>query len=41
MAIHTLTPGDNSINIEQLSQGVYIAVVEIANGIVREKIIKE
>ncbi len=41
MSTHNLTQGDNSINIEQLSQGVYVAVIETANGVVREKIIKE
>ena len=39
--ISTLTQGDNSINIQQLSQGVYVAVIETANGVVTKKIVKE
>ncbi|MFY7963912.1 MAG: T9SS type A sorting domain-containing protein, partial [Chitinophagaceae bacterium] len=41
MATHNLAQGDNSINIEQLSQGVYVAVIETANGVVTRKIVKE
>jgi surface protein len=36
-----LTQGDNNINIQQLSQGVYVAVIETANGVVTKKVIKE
>ena len=38
---NALTQGDNNINIQQLSQGVYVAVIETANGVVTMKIIKE
>ncbi|MCX6207934.1 MAG: serine hydrolase [Bacteroidetes bacterium] len=41
IAIHHLAQGDNSINIEQLSLGVYVAVIETANGVITKKVIKE
>ena len=41
VSIHNLAKGDNSINIEQLSKGVYVAVIETANGVVTKKIVKE
>ncbi len=37
----TLIQGDNSLSIQQLSQGAYIAVIETVNGIITKKIIKE
>jgi len=35
-----LKKGDNSINMQPLSQGVYVAVIETVNGVVTTKIIK-